>query len=196
MASPARPVLAGKWRGGPHNTTITITVSPAGEVYGCYACPSGALGEFLGRLSRGLVKGTWTDAVLAGSSKRSELQKIELTLGGSGEEATLRASGTTVEGAPVQWTATRIAAKLKNGDEARRPVYRNKEVFERLTKPKYSKELAETVRQGVLLQYAAPWREAALGGGAFCGKSCAATRRVCAFTALAPGCSKFCGTTC
>ena len=160
MASPVRLSLAGKWRGGPHKSLITVTVSHGGEVYGWYTCPSGSQGEFSGRTSRsgGSAKGVCYDADLSGAARRSDKQVVEITVeggGGDGGGATLRAQGTNAKGGAVTWTAVRAGVQARPGSAPPVPgVYKDKTVFERLIAPKDRSKEAEAVRELSEFQFA------------------------------------------
>lgn len=55
--------LIGKWRGGPHNTLVTISHNPGGGIGGKFRCPSGEWGSFKGLNMDGgrRLKGTYVD---------------------------------------------------------------------------------------------------------------------------------------
>ena len=130
--------LEGKWLGGPHNTTITITVSPGGEVSGLWRCPSGAIGEFVGKAHRSSgARCLWVDPDLPGAAARSVDQQLDIQLDVSGNAWTATAS-TGTGGGSHTWTASRIVPRQRRPGErlSTAGVCKDRDIFERLTRSK------------------------------------------------------------
>jgi hypothetical protein len=137
------PSLAGKWIGGPHNTTITIEVSSGSEVTGTYRCPSGGIGEFSGKLHRGtMARCLWTDPDVPGAGSRSVNQLLEIQLDPSGNGWTAT-STLGSGGSGGRWTAKRVVPRQRRPGErlSTAGICKNKEIFERLTQSKSTAQL-------------------------------------------------------
>jgi hypothetical protein len=144
-----RAALAGRWQGGPHNTVIEIRVVAGSEVQGSYRCPKGGRGEFSGRVHRHtMMRGFWVDPEVDGAAARSEKQTLDIRLDGSGDA--WNATAVTAEGVSLAWTATRVKASVRGAGEplSAQAWCKNKEVFERLTRPKQVDKWVSEVRTG------------------------------------------------
>lgn len=138
--------LEGKWLGGPHNSIITIVVRSLVEIDGSYKCPSGGIGEFTGKIIRGTcARCLWVDPEVSGAQKRSIEQVLEIQLDISGDSWT--GTARTAGGGVSTWKATRVKPKQRQRGEklSTEGVFKNKDIFKRLTESKSDRNLVETL---------------------------------------------------
>lgn len=139
-AAPAAPAFEGRWVGGPHpDVVVTIHVeSPSNNLLAHYTLPDGEQGTMDGRVQHGgtAAKCFWVDPVIDGAGKKHPNQMVELRMAPDGD--TWTATAVTMGGKTFEWKAKRIfkAARRKGSKLDTRGWYRNKEVFDRLTRPK------------------------------------------------------------
>ena len=141
------PTFTGKWLGGPHNSVIIIDIAQGNEVTGSYRCPSGAFAEFSGKLHRAThARCLWVDPDVAGAATRNVDQILELQLDPSGDS--LSGTATTATGGSHSWSAKRVKPKARQPGEklSTSGVCVNRDIFERLTRPKSAQSLDSEVR--------------------------------------------------
>lgn len=136
----------GKWLGGPHQSLITITLLTSNDISGTYRCPGGGFGEFSGKAVRGTsARCLWSDPDIPGAQERKVDQVLEMRLDMSGNSWTAVAK--VAGGDELTWKASRLKKSRPAGQRlSTGGVFKDKDIFERLTRPKSADHRDSEVR--------------------------------------------------